>query len=152
MKPDVQNLDRLLRLTFKDKEFAEDKLKSNIEDELSKIELYNQKYNNAIDRLQQNLQILEDPKKHPDVHTLDADNYEGQFSAKHLLHNYIRGEMDDQENFNIVEALGKNLLEDDKDNPNMRRILGVGRRKPWKATRIEFGPALKELLTGLDKI
>ena len=61
----------------------------------------------------------------------------------------MRGDRDDHENFLVIDE-GPNPYRKDEAQVNMRRILGTGRRKPWKANRIEFGPALKALLNSSE--
>ena len=56
----------------------------------------------------------------------------------------MRGERDDHKNFLVIEDTPNPYRKEEK--VNMRRILGNDRRKPWKATRIEYGKALKAVL------
>lgn len=84
---------------------------------------------------------MQDPKENPGAPTLDADDYEGQFNAKHVMRDQLRGGRDNHENF-----LGVAPKRKDDDKVTMRRVLGNGRRKPWRPTRIEYGAALKAVL------
>jgi len=144
LKPQIKDLDALLRLCFKEKEFVKDELMMTIESQVGKIHDYNQQYLEAVVRLQENLQVLEDPSATAGAPTFDADDYDGQFNAKRIMHDQMRGAREDAKNFLIAEEASTKYRKDE-DDVNMRQILGNGKQKPWKPNKIEFGKALKAL-------
>lgn len=54
-RPEMNDLDRLLRLCFKEKEFVKDDLQASISAQSGRIQEYNQQYLEAVVRMQENL-------------------------------------------------------------------------------------------------
>lgn len=145
----MRDLDNLLRLCFKEREFLRDDLKANVASQTGRIQEYNNQFMEAIVRMQENLHILQDPKTNPGAPTLDEEDYEAQFNAKQVLSDQLRGGRDNFRNFLILNSQDDGQHSQSKkeeEKVNMRRIIGNSKPKSWKPSRIEYGKALKAVL------
>lgn len=144
----MRDLDNLLRLCFKEREFLRDDLKGSVASQSGRIQEYNNQFMEAIVRMQENLHILQDPKSNSGAPTLDEEDYEAQFNAKQVLSDQLRGGRDNNRNFVLIKSQegkdGKSKSEEEK--MHMRRAIGNNKPKSWKPSRIEYGKALKAVL------